>query len=362
MSLSMPSRRLVRGAASPATATALQSLTLHPPSQSRPLSTTTPQKWFWSKKDSSSSPTNLKDAITTGTATARKSLISKLQSRSEAPAIFEDEVAPQQIAVEAKEEAALSGENPPDQGPLTASQKRAQPKTFTRLGGSLVKEALARSVNPDPQARIRWERKMAIRQVTNGTDAYSVEPRLSRIARTERVLKSKSPWLPTSVKKLVHLARQIQGKNVEDALVQMKYSKKKMAAEVTTQLKIARDLAIVERGMGLGNSKEGGDKTTPKMEIQRKDGKWMTVGDQTKMYIAEAWVNKGPLRARNPDYRARGRMFLKDSPSTSLSVVLKEHKTLVREHQEREYRKKKQGPWVHLPDRPITAQRAHYSW
>ncbi|KAK0744722.1 ribosomal protein L22/L17 [Apiosordaria backusii] len=225
-------------------------------------------------------------------------------------------------------------------------------------GSSKVKEALARAIDPDPQARVRWERKMAIRQVTNGTDAYSVEPRHLRIARTERVLKSKSPWLPTSVKKLVHLARQIQGKNVEDAMVQMKYSKKKMAAEVITQLNIAKDLAVAERGMGLGFK----DQKPPAMEIQRKDGKWFTVTDPTKMYIAEAWVNKGPLRARSPDYRARGRMFLKDSPSTSLSVVLKEHKTLVREHQEREHRKKKQGPWVHLPDRPITAQRAHYSW
>nr|CDP27797.1 Putative mitochondrial LSU ribosomal protein L22 precursor [Podospora anserina S mat+] len=351
MSLSMPTRRLVRGATSPTTTT----LALQQPSRS--LSTSPSRPWFWSKKEPSS-PTNLKDAITTGTAEARKSLISKLQSRSEAPAIFEDEVAPQQQAVTEKEAAVLSGDQKSSatSGPLTANQKAAQPKTFTRLGGSLVKEALARSVDPDPQARVRWERKIAIRQVKNGTDAYSLEPRLARIARTERSLHSKSPWLPTSVKKLVHLARQIQGKNVEDALVQMKFSKKKMAAEVTTQLKMARDLAIAERGMGLGQGQEG------KMEIQRKDGKWMTVGDRSKMYVAEAWVNKGPVRAKNPDYRARGRMFLKESPSTSLSVVLKEHKTLVREHQEREHRRKKQGPWVHLPDRPITAQRAHYSW
>ncbi|KAK4205511.1 putative mitochondrial LSU ribosomal protein L22 precursor [Triangularia verruculosa] len=344
MSLTTPSRRLVRAA--PATL----------PQLSRPLSTTPPQSWFWSKTDSSSSNTNLKETMTTGTAAARKSLVSKLQSRTEAPAIFEDEVAPAQADVQAKEAQALSGSGPPSEGPLTASQKLAQPKAFTRLGGSLVKEALARSLDPDPQARVRWERKMAIRQVTNGTDAYSLEPRASRIARTERQLKSKSPWLPTSVKKLVHLARQIQGKNVDDALVQMKYSKKKMAAEVTTQLKMARDLAVAERGMGLPSSSD------QKMEIQRKDGRWMTVTDQTKMYIAEAWVNKGPLRARSPDYRARGRMFMKDSPSTSLSVVLKEHKTLVREHQEREHKKRKQGPWVHLPDRPITAQRGHYSW
>ena len=55
-------------------------------------------------------------------------------------------------------------------------------------------------------------------------------------------------------------------------------------------------------------------------------------------------------------------MFGTNSPNTGISVVLKEEKTRIREHKEREAKKLRQGPWVHLPDRPITAQRPYYSW
>lgn len=43
-------------------------------------------------------------------------------------------------------------------------------------------------------------------------------------------------------------------------------------------------------------------------------------------------------------------------------MILKEEKTRIREHKERQEKKHRQGPWVHLPDRPITAQRQYYSW
>ena len=200
-----------------------------------------------------------------------------------------------------------------------------------------MREHLARAVDPDPRSRVRWERKMLIRQVHRGTDPFSREPRAAVIARTERQVTSKSPWLPTSTKKLVHLAHQIQGKTVADALVQMRFSKKKMAQEVGYQLEIARDLAVVERGMGLGRAAaaaaaaEGaadealGIKGSPDgktVEILTKDGKWVKVDDPTRMYIAEAWVNRGPLRGKIPDYRARGRMNIKKRPTTSEFFIL----------------------------------------
>ena len=206
-----------------------------------------------------------------------------------------------------------------------------------------MREHLARAVDPDPRSRVRWERKMLIRQVHRGTDPFSREPRAAVIARTERRLTSKSPWLATSTKKLVHLAHQIQGKTVSEALVQMRFSKKKMAQEVRYQLEVARDLAVVERGMGLGRAAaaaaaaaaagggEGADEALgikgsadgKTVEIQTKDGKWVKVNDPTSMYIAEAWVNRGPLRGKIPDYRARGRMNIKKRPTTSeFSLVL----------------------------------------
>ncbi len=240
-----------------------------------------------------------------------------LSSRVEGPAIFDDETKP--VASDA------------------AGTPQQQPGAYTQAGASLVREHLARAVDPDPRSRVRWERKMLIRQVHRGTDPFSREPRAAVIARTERQVTSKSPWLPTSTKKLVHLAHQIQGKTVADALVQMRFSKKKMAQEVGYQLEIARDLAVVERGMGLGRAAaaaaaaEGaadealGIKGSPDgktVEILTKDGKWVKVDDPTRMYIAEAWVNRGPLRGKIPDYRARGRMNIKKRPTTSKLFIL----------------------------------------
>ncbi|AEO64746.1 99ec31df-74a8-41e5-962f-66f1e8244550 [Thermothielavioides terrestris] len=378
MSLSVPSRRLLRGApalssACPTTTTmmatttttrllpALQSLSLAPTAApSRALHTTPSNQWFW-KRNKPAEESPIMDQVQ-GTQETRKALVKSLTSRVEGPAIFEDEL---------KDTAA-----PTEPGAVG----QRQPATYTRAGASLVREHLARAVDPDPRSRVRWERKMVIRQVHRGTDPYSVEPRAERIARTERKLTSKSPWLATSTKKLVKLAHQIQGKTVDDAIVQMRFSKKKMAQEVRYQLELARDLAIAERGMGLGSKSaaangegEGAAAAAAEgevrqsenkkvIEIRTKDGKWVKIDDPTRMYVAEAWVNRGPWRGKLIDYRARGRTYIKQRPTASISIVLKEEKTRIREHEERVAKQLRQGPWVHLPDRPVTAQRQYYSW
>ncbi|GAB1319730.1 39S ribosomal protein L22, mitochondrial [Madurella fahalii] len=355
MTLSVPSRRLLRGAPPSANALlpALQSLSLAPnTTTTRPIHTTPSNQWFWNRKSRDQTETSIEKQVS-GTQETRNALVNRLSSRLEGPAIFEDE---------AKETAPVGG-------PDATQQPGRKSGAFTRAGASLVKEHLARAVDPDPRSRVRWERKMVIRQVQRGTNPFSREPRAARIARTERQLTTKSPFLATSVKKLVHLARQIQGKTVAEALVQMRYSKKKMAQEVGYQLELARDLAVAERGMGLGEARTAAAvangeevEATQPVKIQTKDGKWVTIEDPTRMYVAEAWVNRGPWRGTVPDYRARGRMYLKMKPSTSISIVLKEEKTRLREHEERQAKKMRQGPWIHLPDRPVTAQRQYYSW
>ncbi|KAJ0161897.1 hypothetical protein CTA2_5433 [Colletotrichum tanaceti] len=222
-------------------------------------------------------------------------------------------------------------------------------------------ETTAWRLDPDPRSRLRWERKKVIQMVRrNGRIS-----RAERIAQTEKELAHKSPFLETSVKKLVHLARQIQGKTLEDAVLQMSYSKKKMAAEVKYQLEEARDLAVVTRGMGLGSSKvktKGVNVETRPIKLQTKDGKSLTVEDPTRLYVAQAWVGRGPWRSKGIDYKGRGRFGIIHSPSTSISVVLKEEKTRIREHSEKLAKQARRKPWVHLPDRPVTAQRPYYSW
>lgn len=244
---------------------------------------------------------------------------------------------------------------------------------------------MARALDPDPNARERWERKKIIQSITKGN-------RLSKpefLMQTEREHLAKSEMMKTSTKKLGMLARQIQGKTIDEAIVQMRFSKKRVAQEVMAHLEAARDEAIVMRGMGLGQAavdaeasgaenlnkastglsgkQPGAAVVSPSspLDIQLKDGHRHTVTDTSNIYIEQAWVGRGPY-GQLPDFRARGRVFIMRTPWTSLSVVLKEEATRVRQWREREdkrLKQRKEKVWVPLPDRPVQGIRGQwYSW
>lgn len=181
-------------------------------------------------------------------------------------------------------------------------------------------EAAIYRTDPDPRSRTRWERKKVIQMIrrqTAGEEVSDYAKRTERIAMNERQLLHKSPLLETSTKKLVMLARQIQGKTLEDAMLQMTYSKKKMAKEIKVQLEEARDLAVVSRGMGLGKAGHGGDGAKTPIKIKTKDGATLKVDDPTRLYIAEAWVGRGTPRNKRIEFKGRGRTGVIVSPATS---------------------------------------------
>lgn len=189
----------------------------------------------------------------------------------------------------------------------------------TAAGASLMAAHIRQHVDPDPKSRRRWQRKLVIRNVTRSLDVRGKETREERIKRTERVAISRSMWLPTSTKKLVHLARQVSGKSLEEARIQMKFSKKKFAKEVLYELNAARDIAVVERGMGLGkfNGEFVPGETESKKVRDVRHGKWVEIDDPTRLYVHEAWVNRGPWRGRKESYRARGRTDIVQMPQAS---------------------------------------------
>ena len=214
--------------------------------------------------------------------------------------------------------------------------------------------ATSNVLDPDPINRLRWERKKVIQSIRH-------RGRVSRtlmLQRTERSSLSKSHNIKTSVKKLAPLARQITGKSIEDAISQMHLSRKKAAVEAAAHLEHARNMAVVSRGMGLGEAE--GTKGAP-VAILTKEGKKKLVADRTAMYIDQAWVGRGPYGAAS-DHRARGIINKLSLPSTSLSVVVKEEATRIRQHEEREEKKRNRRVWVPLPDRPVTGQQPYYSW
>lgn len=229
---------------------------------------------------------------------------------------------------------------------------------------------MERSLNPFPNRRARWQRKMVIRSIHR-------RGRLTRkeqIMQSERELLTKSHWFKTSLKKLGPLARQIAGKNVDEAILQMRFSKKKAAKDVKAFLEEAKNEAIVSRGMGLGQqevAQAGEDVATiatadaPKpVHLTLKDGQKLTVTDPTAMYVSQAWVNRGPY-SREYSHRGRGNIHILRPPHTSISLVLKEEKTRIRECREREekaVRKRRAKVWSQLPNRPVTMRNQYYAW
>lgn len=200
---------------------------------------------------------------------------------------------------------------------------------------------MAAALDPTPGARARWQRKMVIREI-RGRGRMS---KTVKLARTERSHLSKSEFFKTSVKKLFPLANQIAGKPLGEAMVQMRFSKKKAAQDVLRHLEYARDQAVVMRGMGLGKvqaqtqtqtqapqvegkgDEEGGNEEGEKLEqeeerllVEDKRGKKRVVTDRTAMYIDEAWVGRGAY-GFGADYRARGNVNRLRLPYTSESNI-----------------------------------------
>ncbi|KAF3079671.1 54S ribosomal protein L22, mitochondrial [Orbilia oligospora] len=136
----------------------------------------------------------------------------------------------------------------------------------------------------------------------------------------------------TSLKKLGPLARQIAGKPLEHALIQMRYSPKKAAKEVLKHLVQAKNEAIYTKNF-----------------------------DPEQTYISQAWVGRGtPDKEALP--RARSRVNILVKPFTSISVILKENKTLERLAKEKEEKRLRQKVWVPLANRPIYGQHQYYQW
>ena len=180
---------------------------------------------------------------------------------------------------------------------------------------------MAAALDPQPHNRMAWQRKMVIRQVRR-------RGRLSKaqlLKRQERELLLKSHDFKTSVKKLVPLAKQISGKTIDDAITQMRFSKKKAARDVKSHLVYARNKAILERGMGLGKVNSEAETYKP-VTIITKDKKFVNVKDPTTIYVDQAWVGKGP-HDKSLDHRARGRINIMRNPWTSVysSCLLNQH-------------------------------------
>lgn len=243
-------------------------------------------------------------------------------------------------------------------------------------------DSMAARLDPQPRQRRRWERKMIMMSIKRRGRLSKTE----MIKRTERQSLTKSEMWQTSMKKLAPLARQIAGKPLREAIVQMQFSKKKFSKPILEQLQQAELTAIVERGMGLEaeqrrkslaaekkddlelsslpkeHDSNAAEERRPRVEIvdeaaereqeerekaskrqtqtadddqtavsktfkpkriTLKDGSRHTVYNPTDLYVAQAWVNKGSY-GQGSMKRARGRVDRLLFPQTSKSTLARQ--------------------------------------
>jgi ribosomal protein L22 len=210
------------------------------------------------------------------------------------------------------------------------------------------------TIDPDERARRRLERKLVI----SGVKRHGRMTKAAKLLRTERQSLYKSKLLPTSTKKLQKVVNQIAGKTVSEALVQLRFSKKRVARDVIKGLEIAQNEAIAGRGMGLAGEKaallrwkkqrQATDAGRPKdvwnyktsqetgrveatkvkvpffkdTTIQLKDGSDKVVRDPSEIYIDQAWVGPGESW-KSPEFRARGAInMLKHRTTSGLAMSL----------------------------------------
>ncbi|KAF9259511.1 ribosomal protein L22 [Marasmius fiardii PR-910] len=140
---------------------------------------------------------------------------------------------------------------------------------------------------------------------SSSTDATQVQSpaKPKHAKKRKQVKKSHSHKYSTanfkiSPRKLNMLGRQISGKPIDEAILQMQFSEKRASNRILNMLATARDHAVAYKGL-----------------------------EKPKLVVSEAWVTKGKYMKRI-EPRGRGHFGIRTHPSAKMNVVLREGKTL----------------------------------
>ncbi|KAH0839757.1 ribosomal protein L22/L17 [Lanmaoa asiatica] len=101
-----------------------------------------------------------------------------------------------------------------------------------------------------------------------------------------------------SHRKLNMLGRQISGKPIDHAIMQMRFSEKRASDRIKSMLATAKLHASVYKKM-----------------------------DPSKLVVSEAWVTKGPKQLKRLEPRGRGKFGIRVHPDSRLNVILRPGKT-----------------------------------
>ncbi|KIM46194.1 hypothetical protein M413DRAFT_426387 [Hebeloma cylindrosporum] len=214
-----------------------------------------------------------------------------------------------------------------------------------------VREKLATGVKENqPEEEIQAAKEQAKKEGVSNVfeDVSAAKPKVEALMKSREQGKKKAPskLKPSSHKystanfkishrKLNMLGRQISGKPIDYAILQMQFSEKRASTRVLNMLATARDHAARYKKL-----------------------------EQGKLVIAEAWVTKGPRPPTRIEPRGRGHYGTRTHPHSKISVILKEGSTL--EQQKAAARKRKLSKIVSAAivreDKPIRNPSPTWGW
>ncbi|KAF8559116.1 ribosomal protein L22 [Imleria badia] len=109
-----------------------------------------------------------------------------------------------------------------------------------------------------------------------------------------------------SHRKLNMLGRQISGKPIDHAIMQMEFSEKRASSRIKSMLATAKLHASVYKKM-----------------------------DSSRLIVSEAWVTKGPKQLKRLEPRGRGKFGIRVHPDSRLNVILRPGKTFEQVQEEK---------------------------
>ncbi|KAL0949978.1 hypothetical protein HGRIS_009992 [Hohenbuehelia grisea] len=115
-----------------------------------------------------------------------------------------------------------------------------------------------------------------------------------------------------SHRKLNLLGRQISGKPIDYAILQMQFSEKRASTRIRSMLVTAKEHAVRYKGL-----------------------------QESKLVVAESWVTKGPSTMKKMEPRGRAHYGIRVHPDSRMHVVLKEGKTIAEKKAEERARRLK---------------------
>ncbi|WBW74639.1 mitochondrial ribosomal protein subunit L22 [Schizosaccharomyces osmophilus] len=196
------------------------------------------------------------------------------------------------------------------QTPSSWNQAPGSLETGERTGSSIFSTLQEQSQTPStetPEQKSRPWKRISTKRLLTMDPSHTHQSKIFR----------------SSLKKAGNLCRQISRKPFYHALLQMKFSEKRVSKSIASALVNAREDAVAKAGL-----------------------------DEKTLYIDQAWVGKATY-IKKLVTRGRGGHAVHRRPRVRITVLLKDERALLRDLKRRNDRINSRRVWSPLPNRPV---------